>query len=165
MERVFYRYKVDFFSLLFNYIWQRSELKQRQCESCEWIKNKGAVRRAGGMEGLLTYVSRPLGVMLHSGKIRWDLAVVFYCRHRLCFLSAGSRHPFYSSFNQFHFSPLTSKCGSSRQVARETAVARQHTTLHHPFQKSDRWRTGMPRQEWEKKERERGGGTLETKGE
>lgn len=159
LDQLMERYCSGFFSLLFNYNWQRSELKQRQCESCEWIKNKGAVRRAGGMEGLLTYVSWPLGVMLHSGKIRSDLAVFFYCRHRLRFLSAGSRHPFYSSFNQFHFSPLTSKCGSSCQVARETTVARQHTTLHHPFQKSDRWRTGMPRQEWEKKWKQGGGNT------
>lgn len=102
------------------------------------------------MDGLLTYVFWPLGVMLHSGKTRWDLAAFFYCRHALCFLSPSSRHPFYSSFNQFHFSPLTSKCGSSCQVAKATAVARQHTTLHHPFQKSDRW-TRIPRQEWEKK--------------
>lgn len=109
------------------------------------------MRRAGGMESMLTCMSWPLGVMLHSGKTRRDLVVFLYCHHPLCFLSLISRHPFYSSFNQFHFSPLTSKCGSSCQVARETTVARQHTTLHHPFQKSDRWRTGMPRQEWEKK--------------
>lgn len=111
------------------------------------------MRRAGGMESMLTYMSWPLGVMLHSGKTRRDLVVFFYCHHPLRFLSLSSRHPFYSSFNQFHFSPLTSKCGSSCQVARETTVARQHTTLHHPFQKSDRWRTGMPRQEWGKKTR------------
>lgn len=117
------------------------------------------MRRAGGMESMLTYMFWPLGVMLHSGKMRQDLVVFFYCHHPLCFLSLSSRQPFYSSFNQFHFSPLTSKCGSSCQVARETTVARQHTTLHHPFQKSDRWRTGMPRQEWggKKNENEEGG--------
>lgn len=67
---------------------------------------------------------------------------------------SNSHHLFYSSFNQFHFSLSTSKCSSSGHVPMATAVARQHTTLHHPFQKSDRWRGRMPRQEWEKEERE-----------
>lgn len=59
---------------------------------------------------------------------------------------SNSHHLFYSSFNQFHFSPSTSKCSSSGRVPMATAVARQRATLHHPFQKSDRWRARTPRQ-------------------
>lgn len=78
-----------------------------------------------------------------------------HCLH-LGYLSSNSHHPFYSTFNQFHFSPSTSKCSSSCQVAMATTVARQHTTLHHPFQKSDRWISRMPKQEWGRKGRETG---------
>lgn len=62
-----------------------------------------------------------------------------------------SHHLFYSSFNQFYFSLSTSKCSSSGGVSMATAVARQHTTLHHPFQKSDRWRERIQKHSERKK--------------
>lgn len=122
------------------------------------------MRRTGGVDSLLTYSSWPPGEMMHSGKKkgrrkqrererereRWS-GLFSFIALLLTSLSSpfplsNSHHLFYSSFNQFHFSPSTSKCSSSGRVPMATAVARQRATLHHPFQKSDRWRARTPRQ-------------------
>lgn len=54
---------------------------------------------------------------------------------------------FYSSFNQFHFSPADEQMQQFywSGFPWQRAVARQPATLHHPFQKSDRWERGRGR--------------------
>lgn len=81
--------------------------------------------------------------------------------------TSDSHHLFYFSFNQFHFSLLTAHTtpppkkkrtdsSNSAGVATATAVARQRTTPHLPFQKSDRWRENNEARVTEA-ERRRGG--------